>query len=76
MGCRTMASATGERLRMEPVKMKDRRDKKITEAELQAAMRKFVARGGIIRKLPDQKIVATHMVGVHWDNSDLSREPS
>jgi hypothetical protein len=71
-----MASATRERLRMDRIMMKDRTSKKITEAELQAAMGKFFARGGIIRKLPDQKIVGNHMVGVHWDNSDLSREPS
>ena len=56
--------------------MKETRTKKITEAELQAAMRRFVEAGGMIKKLPDQKSIASQAVGVRWNNSDIGGEPN
>jgi hypothetical protein len=49
---------------------------KVSEAELQAAIRKFVAAGGMIRKLPDQKTTASQMVGVRWNNYEIGGEPN
>jgi len=52
------------------------KDRKISEDELQAAMRKFVAAGGLIRKLPDQKIPPSQMVGRRWNNTAMGDEPN
>ena len=49
---------------------------KITEAELQSAMRKFMAAGGMIRKLPDQVSPTGQMVGTRWNNSAMESEPN
>ena len=56
--------------------MKESRARKVTAAELQAAMRRFVAAGGMIKKLPDQKGHASHVVGMRWNSSEFSGEPS
>ena len=52
------------------------KEQKVSEAELQAAIRKFVASGGMIKKLPDQKTSASQMVGVRWNNYEMGGEPN
>ena len=49
---------------------------KIGVAELQAAIHKFEAAGGMIRKLPDQKSPSTQVVGRRWSNSAMEGEPN
>jgi hypothetical protein len=68
MARRRMASARDDQGPM--------KDQKISEAELQAAMRKFVAAGGMIRKLPDQKSPTSQVVGMRWNNFALVGEPN
>ncbi len=46
----------------------------ITEAELKAAIRKFLQSGGIIQKLPDQRPASDRMVGRKWNNSEMAGE--
>ena len=48
--------------------------KKISEEELNSAIRKFLQEGGIIQKLPDQKNVNSQAVGMRWNNSELGGE--
>ena len=52
------------------------KDQKVSEAELEAAMRKFEAAGGMIKKLPDQKAPCTQVVGRRWNNSAMEGEPN
>lgn len=40
--------------------------KVITHEEVQAAMRKFLAQGGLIRKLPDEVAGRHNRVGAHY----------
>ena len=47
---------------------------KVSEAELQAAIRKFLNAGGMIRKLPEQKALGSRMVGRKWLSSELEGE--
>lgn len=44
------------------------KDKKalITEAEIQQALKKFQAKGGLIKKLPDEVVPAHNLVGNKW----------
>ena len=51
-------------------------NRKVSEAELQAAIRKFVDAGGMIKKLPDQKTSASQMVGMRWNNYEMGGEPN
>ena len=48
----------------------------VTEAELQSAIRKFLDKGGMIHKLPDQKSGTARMVGRKWDSTEVGGELS
>jgi len=57
-------------------RMKAANTRKVSEAELKAAMRRFIAAGGMIKKLPDQKGSASHVVGRRWASMEISSEPT
>lgn len=40
--------------------------KAVTEAEVQQALQKFQAHGGLIKKLPDEVVPAHNLVGAKW----------
>lgn len=42
--------------------------------DVQAAIRKFIAAGGLITKLPDEKTSASRMVGRRWNTSEIAGE--
>lgn len=53
-------------------KHKDQEEsREITEEEMQAAIRKFLKSGGMIRKLPDQKSVGNRMVGMKRSHAEM-----
>ena len=47
------------------------KNKTIKDEELRAAIKKFLMKGGVIDKLPDQKSNQGKMVGKKWDSSEL-----
>jgi hypothetical protein len=49
---------------------KPRNVKPITQEELHNAIRNFEKRGGIIRKLPDQKSIGQQAVSMKWGNGE------
>lgn len=49
---------------------KTRKAKAITQEELEIAIRTFEKRGGIIRKLPDQKSLGQQAVSMKWGNTE------
>ncbi len=49
---------------------KSKNVKTITQEELQLALRAFEKRGGIIRKLPDQKTLGQQAVSMKWGNGE------
>ena len=65
----TSASAMEERRNM-----KVRKDATVTPQDLDAAIRKFIAEGGLITKLPDEKAAGTRMIGRRWNTSELAGE--
>jgi hypothetical protein len=62
-----MASVIGRKARLN--------ESKVPQAELQAAVRKFIASGGIIKKLPDEKTASAQVVGVRWSSTEMAGEP-
>lgn len=44
----------------------------ITQEELERAIRKFLENGGRIDRLPDQKNIASRMIGGKWNTSELA----
>ncbi|NIP73151.1 MAG: hypothetical protein GWO16_09055 [Gammaproteobacteria bacterium] len=52
--------------------MKKGKQIRITDDEVQSAIRRFVQDGGIIRKLPAQKAVGARQIGKRWNTSEIS----
>lgn len=55
-----------------------KKNKRITQQEIAAALRRFISRGGVIDHLPDQKYQVSKMIGdekyqVYESISDLSK---
>jgi hypothetical protein len=48
-----------------------KRKKQITHDELQESIVKFIKKGGIIQKLPDQKTALQNRVGGKWGTSEM-----
>ncbi len=49
--------------------MKQKR--KISHEALQEAIQKYIKKGGLIEKLPEQKTVQASRVGGKWSNTEL-----
>ncbi len=45
--------------------------KKISQQELNLAVKKFVKEGGIIKKLPPQRSALQNLVGGKWGNTEI-----
>jgi hypothetical protein len=48
------------------MKAKQAKQKAITEAEVQEALRNFKERGGLVKKLPDEIVPTHNLVGARW----------
>ena len=54
----------------------NKKQKNISEEELNRAVRKFIDSGGIIKKLPDQKSAQLNRVGGRWCSTEVSGDSS
>lgn len=50
------------------------KNKTIKDEELRAAIKKFLLKGGVIDKLPEQKTILARMVGKKWNSSEMGGE--